>query len=114
MGPPLFACAAQIDIEPLEQCCIIQVRTLLPPFVKLGRTVMRREEVTQVREPFGVTERQGAQQQRIDYAEDTCTGADSDRQGKNREGCVPRPAAPESHRVSGVLCYFAGKLVGHP
>jgi hypothetical protein len=71
---------------------------------------MRRKEVAQVRQPFGILEGQGAQKQRIDYAENTSARADTDRQGKNRKGCVQRTTAPESNRVSGILGYFAGKL----
>src|ERR1035438_2080107 len=102
----------RVDIVLHEQRGIGEVGALASPLVKLRRAVVGRNEF-----PLGhraqaawLVERQRAQQQCVDHAEDTRVGANSDGKRGNGERCVSRTASPKAKRVPDILGHFARNL----
>jgi len=57
-----------------------------------------------------LTKRKGAQQQSVDYAENTCVGSNADSQGRYSESYLPGSESPEAESVPDVLKQLARNL----
>ena len=107
MDPASAARPANIEVrvEFLKQRGIGEVRAVLPPLVKILRGIVGRNEFVQQGQAVRLAKWKRAQQQRVDYAEDTCVCANSDGEGNDGESCVPGTSGPETKSVLEILSH---------
>ena len=109
MNPACDARSAEVYIVFLEKCRILEIRTSLPPFVKLLGIVVRWNEFLKQCQPFRLLKWKRTQQQPVDDAEHTCVRANCDREGADDEPRLPWAVDPESESVLEILKHVASK-----
>src|SRR5690348_15022469 len=101
--PDYAASATKVHVDILEGRGVCKILTVVPPIVKLLRSVSRRYEIPQQDKAAWFAKRQGAQQQCVHYAKCSRIGADAESKREDRDGGEARRFAQSAQAVADVL-----------